>query len=227
MSSADKPNNLVPNSFSTPNIIVDRLMPLLSDPELRVILFAVRHILGWNNNFNRTAHLSLSAFEEGHRGSKGCGLGRAAIIKALDSLVKLRVLRKLGSPTPAGQLWGLPESDSEINWDALEQRAADRVERAQKRTQKATLAKKQKQADGDPPLVRATNQSTSPCDEPPSGTCHEPGNGTCHEPPAGPCDEPIETQRLIAAAYRRCDRRPIHRSRKNFRPYPCRTRCAV
>ena len=109
--------NLIPNSFQVPNVYIDRLMPLLTDSEFRVLMFAVRHILGWQDTIGgRAARLSLSAFEHGYRGSNGVGMGRAAIVKALEGLEHFGVLRRVGEPTRCGQMWELGET---IDWEGL------------------------------------------------------------------------------------------------------------
>ncbi len=150
--------SLLPNTFQTPNLLVDRLMPLLLDSELRVVIFAYRHILGWTDTVSdRQAALSISAFEHGFRGSPGCGLGHKAIIDALDRVAGFGVLRKIGTPGPKGQRWGIPEREDEINWSKLQQRMADRKARNQDRTTKASRALQQQRADDD-----ATDDNESP-----------------------------------------------------------------
>jgi len=131
-------NTLIPNSFQTPNLYIDRLMPLLLDAEFRVLMFAVRHILGWSDTVaQRACRLSLSAFEHGHRGSKGVGLGRKAIVDALASLETYGVLQKIGEPTGKGQMWGLPNNEDEIDWEGLKERKARRQAKARRQTQAA------------------------------------------------------------------------------------------
>ncbi len=186
--------SLLPNTFQTPNLLVDRLMPLLLDSELRVVVFAYRHILGWTDTVSdRQAALSLSAFEHGFRGSPGCGLGRKAIINALDSVASFGVLRKIGTPGPKGQRWGIPEREDEINWSKLQQRMADRKARNRDRTAKASRALQQQRAEDDSsddngsptPAVCPTNQ--------PGSSSHEPGGGSSHEPTGSSSDEPVDS----------------------------------
>ena len=55
-------SKIVPNSFQTPNLYVDRLMPLLTDIELRVLVYMTRRILGFNR---REDQISLSQFTDG------------------------------------------------------------------------------------------------------------------------------------------------------------------
>ncbi|WP_169239918.1 hypothetical protein [Candidatus Roseilinea sp. NK_OTU-006] len=102
-------------------------MALLDDSELRVVLFACRHIYGWREtNSSGSAVLSLSVFEHGQRGSSGCGLSRPAIIAALDSLERFGVMKRLGEATQKGQRWALVDDDQLIDWAGLEGRAENR-----------------------------------------------------------------------------------------------------
>lgn len=193
-------DSFIPNSFQTPNLLIDRVMPLLTDTEFRVLMYTVRHILGWQDTVHHQTRLSLSAYQEGHRGQPGCGLGRQAIIHALDSLVRFGLLLKVGEPTQDGQLWELVVDERQVKWDLLVQRQQARATARQQQTRQATQTRLQKQAEraahepddaagtSDVPPVRATNQ--------PRGTLDVPPAGTSHEPAAGTSDDPIETPDL-------------------------------
>jgi len=117
----------LPNSFQYPNVYVDRAMAYLTEPELRVLMFTVRHIFGWQDRIDaRTAKISLSMYEKGYVSKNGmafggCGLSRPSIVKALNSLVELGFLERFGSPTASGQNWRIPTS--EPRWQILESRA--------------------------------------------------------------------------------------------------------
>lgn len=120
----------VPNSYQTPNILVDILMPLLSPQEWMVLSFATRHILGWQDKIaSRQANISVSQFMK-------CGLARQAILTALDALDKYHILKKIGKPTADGQLWELAFDDG-VDLDGLQKRAADNHDKGSKRTTKA------------------------------------------------------------------------------------------
>ncbi len=185
-------DNLIPNSFQVPNVYIDRLMPLLTDTEFRVLMFAVRHILGWQDTIGqRAARLSLSAFENGYRGSEGVGLGRAAIVKALEGLEHFGVLRRVGEPTRSGQMWELGEA---IDWEGLKKRRSERQVKNRRRTQSAVSARAG--------AVRATNQRSGTSDVPESGTSDIPAvratnqkSGMCDEPKTGTSDVPNKTHK--------------------------------
>src|SRR6185503_3850332 len=85
--------NILPNSFQSPNDYIDLGMELLTSQEFQCLIFATRHILGWQDKINnRQRIMSLTMFQNGfttpsgqHFG--GTGLSRHAILKALDGLV--------------------------------------------------------------------------------------------------------------------------------------------
>jgi hypothetical protein len=120
----------IPNSFQTPNVLVDEVMPLLTPQEWVVLSFATRHILGWHDRIHkRRAPISLSRFEQ-------CGLNRQAILPVLASLEQFRLLRKIGSPNRKGQVWEL-SFDSGIDLEGLRTRKHHRAAIAHQRTQAA------------------------------------------------------------------------------------------
>ena len=86
----------IPNSFQTPNIVIDELMSLLNEGELKCYLFAIRHVYGWQDKIERGyAHISISMFEDGFSQFSGTGLSRPTITKSLKALVKYGVLIKV------------------------------------------------------------------------------------------------------------------------------------
>ena len=102
---------IIPNTHQTPNILVDDLMPLLKDRELRVYLFAVRHIYGWQDKIERGyAYISLSMFEDGFGRFEGCGLTKKPIIAAINELCKYGLLVKIGDATNKGQAYAIGQN---------------------------------------------------------------------------------------------------------------------
>lgn len=86
----------IPNSFQTPNVLVDEIMPLLSEGELKVYLFAIRHVYGWQDKLEKGyAHISLSMFENGFSRFAGTGVSKPTITKALKELVRYKLLVKV------------------------------------------------------------------------------------------------------------------------------------
>lgn len=181
----------LPNTFMTPNSVVDRAMQYLTDAEFRVLIFTIRHILGWQDRFeDRKGRISLSTFEGGFKDKNdvvygGCGLSRPVISKTLESLVELRFLEKLGEPTAKGQEWQLGLN---VDWPTLEDRYAKKAEKAKQQTAKAAQASKDKRV-------------ASTLDVLPSGTLDVPvdqyvertGDGTLDVPEGGTLDVHIQT----------------------------------
>lgn len=145
-------SKVVPNSFQTPNAYVDEAMEFLTGEEYKVLSFAARHILGWQDSVQqRQREISLSRFENGFtlpdgRHFRGTGLSRPTITKALRILEGFGLLDKIGKPTPKGQMWRIGENP---NWDSLVQRALTAT------SKRAALVKPVNH-----PLVNAVNQQT-------------------------------------------------------------------
>lgn len=122
-------SKIVPNTFQTPNLYVDRLMSLLTDAELRILIYMTRRILGFQR---REDKISLSQFTTGLTSISsnehldyGAGVSKEAARTALDNLVKFNVVTQTqpydsAKRTPA--TWSLQLDDALIDWDALLQR---------------------------------------------------------------------------------------------------------
>lgn len=140
---------IIPNCFQTPNDHIDRAMHLLTPQEYVVLAYATRHILGWQDKIDdREGHISLSMFERGFTTAKGtvfagCGLARAAIVKALEALTAYHLLEKMGKPDEKGQKWHIGDT---VDWDGLEQRSAEQSESGKRRTSKANAANEAKKS---------------------------------------------------------------------------------
>ena len=143
-------SKIVPNSFQTPNLYVDRLMPLLTDIELRVLVYMTRRILGFNR---REDQISLSQFTDGLISTKngeqldyGAGVSKEAARTALERLIKFGIVTQTQPYDSAKRVpatWSLQLDDALIDWRALqERREATKnagVERAAKRRVRKNL----------------------------------------------------------------------------------------
>ena len=154
-------STLYPNTTQVPNLVLDKYMPLLSDSELRVYLFAIRQIMGWvEHQATRRAHIPLSCFVGGDHCSDGCGLSEPAIKKALKALVQYGLLKKIGTPTQAGQEWELVFDESEIDHTGLIERRDAKKAKNKKRTAAGrAIAKEQRNSE---PTAPSTNTKTTP-----------------------------------------------------------------
>ncbi|RPI95535.1 MAG: hypothetical protein EHM40_02975 [Chloroflexi bacterium] len=147
MKISESGNAILPNTFQHPNIFIDRLMYYLTPEENVVLTFAVRRILGFQENISsRKDNISLSQFVEGVKStkdgsdlSKGCGLKTGAVRRALYALYKFNILLPTTDKADPrrGQEYWLQDNEKEINWDLLEKRLAEQEERERVRTEKA------------------------------------------------------------------------------------------
>jgi hypothetical protein len=133
----------VPNSFQTPNDYVDSVMPHLTGEEFKVLIYAVRRILGFQKRQDR---ISLSQFTDGIKNKdgeildSGTGLSVATVKKCLANLVAFNLMIRAGENDPKtndGILWELQWDSDKVNWSALEQREKKKAKVYQKRMKKA------------------------------------------------------------------------------------------
>lgn len=136
----------LPNTFMVFNVYVDRAMELLTDSELRILIFATRHILGWQDKVeDRQGFISISMFEKGYVTGNGVhfagtGLNRQTIIDAVGGLVDFGFLKKDGKPTSKGQKYTLCTDG--IDWSKMESRRDEKVLKAKQRTAKANAKRR-------------------------------------------------------------------------------------
>jgi len=140
-------NAVIPNTFQHPNIFVDKLMYYLTPEENVVLTFAVRRILGFQQNImSRKDNISLSQFadsivsEEGVILSRGCGIGVNTIRNCLENLEKYKILLPASEkPNPIkGQEYWLQDNENAIDWQGLEARKEERKIKYATQVQKAT-----------------------------------------------------------------------------------------
>lgn len=145
-------NAIIPNTFQHPNIFIDRLMYYLSPVENTVLTFAVRRIIGFQDNImSRKDNISISQFtdgittDDGRPLSMGCGIGTDAVIKALDSLALFKILLPTGKhDMRKGQEYWLQENEQAIDWDGLEARKSQKIDKYRRQTKKARYSVQQK-----------------------------------------------------------------------------------
>lgn len=124
------------NWTALPNWYVDHVIPYLRHGETKVLIYACRKTLGWGKLEDR---ISLSQFKNGSGsdGDKGTGLGRNAIIAALDLLHEIGVVVQM-APNDVknqGALYRVELDYSKIHVEKLLSRDDD--ERQAKRDQTA------------------------------------------------------------------------------------------
>lgn len=140
-------NRILPNTFQHPNVFIDRLMYYLTPEENTVLTFATRRILGFQDNISlRKDNISLSQFTDGQKSERdghplclGCGMGAGTIKRALDALERYKILiPTTAKPDPRkGQEYWLQDNELAIDWDGLEQRVAEKRDKAIRQTKGA------------------------------------------------------------------------------------------
>ncbi len=87
--------NLIPNSSQIPNVILDLVLPRISEAEARCLLYICRRTFGFHKDED---NISLSQFERGIKTSQGkqldfgTGMSRPSVSAALQCLIKVGVI---------------------------------------------------------------------------------------------------------------------------------------
>ena len=82
-------HNLIPNSTQLPNILLDKVIPLIPEAEARCLLYICRRTFGFQKDSDR---ISFSQFISGIKDRRGnvldygAGLARASVAKGLKNL---------------------------------------------------------------------------------------------------------------------------------------------
>lgn len=91
----DHKHNLIPNSSQIPNVILDLVLPRISEAEARCLLYICRRTFGFHKDED---NISFSQFENGIKTSQGrrldfgTGLSRPSVNAALQNLIKVGVI---------------------------------------------------------------------------------------------------------------------------------------
>lgn len=127
---AENPN--LPNTFQTPNYMIDRALPLLTDTEFKCLMVTTRHVLGWVDKIGcRQNRIGLKTYEK-------AGISRAAASTAMTSLTDFGFTFPIGKKNhPQGQMWKLTDG-STIQWAELEARQAEEDSENKGRVKAAT-----------------------------------------------------------------------------------------
>jgi len=174
-------NKYIPRTFQTPNAHVDELMHLLSGNEFKLLIFATRHILGWQDKISsRKANISLSMFEKGFTTKdgthyNGCGLAKGTIISNLAPLAKFNILIPVGKATNAGQKYELTTNP---DTNGLTERHNESKTSKQKQTAKARKINKNN--------TGGQLNSTSTVEQTTSSTVEQTGGGQLNSTESNP-----------------------------------------
>ncbi len=142
-------SEFIPNSFQVPNTYIDLFMAYLNANEFKVLMYAIRRILGFRENLSsRTDRISLSQFSEGVVAKdgrildEGTGLSKPAVKTALDELVKYGFLIVLEPATPtSAPLYQLQTDVSGVDAAGLMERKTAAHEAGKQRMSAARQAR--------------------------------------------------------------------------------------
>jgi hypothetical protein len=177
---------IIPNTFQTPNLHVDQLLPLLTEAETKILFYADRKIFGWQKDQDR---ISVSQF------CQGTGLSIASVRKALRSLCDYRVLIKVADNDPKrneGDCYSIQLEAEEIDVAAFLQREEARQVKDKKRM---TIVRAARQEPAPTEPSPTTGDPFYPIE--PSPACPIEPSPACPIEPSPAC--PIETQNPIKA----------------------------
>ena len=106
-------SELVPNSFQVPNLLVDKLLPFLSGPQVKVLLLVCRKTFGWGK---RVDLISFGQFEA------EAGISRSSTYETLEIFVRSGLLLKMSHGPRQINGWSLNlEADTEAVIQSLKE----------------------------------------------------------------------------------------------------------
>lgn len=144
----EETSKIIPNSYQTPNYLVDVLMRLLSGNEQKCLDVTCRKTFGWQKRSDRISKSQLMELT---------GLSESTVDKCMAELVKYRVVIRVSeSIHNKGVEWSVQTIDRLIDLKGLQERTAKRSESNRKRTTKA-LAERKVGMSNIPPQVGMSN----------------------------------------------------------------------
>lgn len=142
-------SKIIPNSYQSPNYLVDDLMHLLSGNEQKCVDLVCRKTFGWQKRSDRISKSQLVLFT---------GIHPNTIDKCMAELVRYHiVIRVSESVANLGVEWSIQTDDKLIDLQGLQSRAAKRRERNQLKTRKATYARQNVWSSNDHTKGRSSN----------------------------------------------------------------------
>lgn len=135
-----KNEKFIPNSFQVPNVYIDEYLHMLSNSEIKVLLYAMRRIFGFQK---RTDRISISQFCDGVKNKDGdildhgTGLSPATVIKSLDKLIEYGLIIKVADNNGKNegtlyQLSAMPDVDDETIKEEHQEKQQANKERMKK-----------------------------------------------------------------------------------------------
>jgi hypothetical protein len=106
-------SQIIPNSFQTPNILVDKINRYLSGDEIKCYIFIVRKTFGWHKIHDRIAISQIVS---------NTGLSEATTRAAMVELVRFGLVVIVEENDPKlneGRSWAIQLDDARIDWKLL------------------------------------------------------------------------------------------------------------
>jgi len=130
-------SKLIPNSTQIPNILLDFIIPRISEAEGKCLLYVCRRTYGFHKERDR---ISLSQFINGIKDKNGeildygTGISRPCVVEALKNLTGAELLKTI--PTSKGNYY-------EIDLNALVDKSPDEVVRRTNQLRELTRSSKE------------------------------------------------------------------------------------
>ena len=159
------PSKIIPNSYQSPNWLVDDVMRYLSGNEVKCLDVICRKTFGWHKRSDRIAKSQLMDLT---------GMGELAVDESMAALVAFGLVVRLAENDRAnrGVEWSIQEDDDQVNVAGLQKRDEERRETNRRKAEKGRNAKGGG-VDHQPHLD----------DQPQGRVDHQPGGGVDHQPP--------------------------------------------
>ena len=161
-------SKFLPNSTQIPNALLDRLMPLLSGDEFKVLMYLARRTFGFQRRADRVStrqiSVGITSRKTGEKLDNGTGLNRGTIMRCLTRLKEHGVVLETSPAIKERNIateWSINLDSRTVDWYGLESKVKSKAKGNQKRTAAARVVASEKQEECDP--VCPTNQGDPVC----------------------------------------------------------------
>lgn len=170
---SEGPSKILPNSYQSPNFLVDVVMRFLSGNEQKCVDVICRKTFGWQKRTDRISKSQLKEFT---------GLNVQTIERCMYELVKYRVVIRVSeSVQNLGVKWSIQIDDKLIDLKGLKERAEKRARENHNRTTKAQANHK----------VGLSNEPTL-SNNPTGGSLDEPHKSHYQKPSSSPSSAKLD-----------------------------------
>lgn len=143
-------SKFIPNSFQVPNVIVDEMMAVLGDTELRCYLLLIRKTTGWQKEMD---FISNTQFQ------KYTGRGKTSITHALQKLQERGLVFELDSKEGTTNCYAL-NADQFTNWTGSKSEPVQKVNGGSSESERVPVQKVNTQKTNTKPTIQNTTTTT-------------------------------------------------------------------